>query len=659
MADKGGSILIVTPLLMDQITDQKINDTSLFTCIGQDPRQEMYNNLLNIWKEGKRKGFVSEREGSEVVGLTKNDNKSTNSHFKPGITYFCPSLKIHKMKEEDIKPGCVPPARLVSCLQEGVTKNSDVFIANKWLKGLESDFCKDLVKDTIDVLKWLDGVDKDCEVNVKTNLKPFTFDFANLYDSLTPELVLEAVTHAIKECRPNWTPAFTRWIIDNITLSMQSAVGVHKDKWYKPINGVATGGSLSVQLANITVYYVLNKVLYSNEKMMQHIQSLIRFIDDGAGLFDGSIRQFDTWKTEFTKALAPYNLIIKPDDWQVGEEPAQMVHFLDVEFAFGFDGGLVTDIHVKETDSRTYLNFNSHHPRYIFSSIVYSQGLRYRRIINRDDILDNRLSELYKFLRLSDYPHNMITNIFKKVKNTPRILQHRQKDTPPEENIVKVISTFGRDNILCDVVKSVTPMLVENKVITKFQHVKRTASSLKGVLSNSKQIALRHRHGPSVACGRNGCKNCELMSGNSVIHASNGERFKSAPGNCLSRNVIYAATCQLCFKNYSGRTTQQQACRNNGHRAKYIRYCKQMASGVKINISDLDDEYSLGIHLHDTHGIKDADGFDKYFKFTILENCNPRDLGKKEHMWIQKLRTVFPFGLNLNSPFGLPLLTEN
>ena len=146
------------------------------------------------------------------------------------------------------------------------------------------------------------------------------------------------------------------------------------------------------------------------------------------------------------------------------------------------------DIHIKETDSRTYLNFHSHHPRYIFSSIIYSQALRYRRIINKDDILDNRLSELYKFFRLSDYPHKMITNIFEKVKNTPQVLQHQTKTQDQDERIVKVISTYGRDNILCDIVKSVTPMLVENKAITKFQFIKKTASSLKGVLSNSKQI---------------------------------------------------------------------------------------------------------------------------------------------------------------------------
>ena len=148
------------------------------------------------------------------------------------------------------------------------------------------------------------------------------------------------------------------------------------------------------------------------------------------------------------------------------------------------------------------------------------------------------------------------------------------------------------------------------------------------------------------------------MTGKDHIISSAGKKFRTASGDCMSRNIIYAGTCLLCLKNYTGKTTQHHANRNNGHRAKYIRYGKQLASGVVMNLNNLDDEYSLGIHLHDVHNISDADGFDKYYRFTILEHCNPRDIGKKEHIWIQKLRTLYPHGLNRNSPFGLPLLTN-
>ena len=130
---------------------------------------------------------------------------------------------------------------------------------------------------------------------------------------------------------------------------------------------------------------------------------------------------------------------------------------------------------------------------------------------------------------------------------------------------MKVISTYGKDDVLCDITKSIAPMLVENKIMDRFQYIKKTASSLKSTLSNSKQIALRNRHGYSEACGRGGgCKNCKLMTGNNFIRARNGKKVNTAPGNCLSRNIVYAATCLLCNKNYTGRSIQQHARRNNG-----------------------------------------------------------------------------------------------
>ena len=638
--------------------DEKVNNTSLFSCLTHDPRQELYNDMINIWKEGKANRFVTEKECSEVVGITENNNKSTSSIFKPGTTYFCPSLKIHKLQEKDITPGCKPPARIVSCLQEGVTKYSDVFLANKWLKELESDYCKDLVKDTIDTLKWLDDVNTSCSREFKLNLKPFTFDFESLYDSLSPELVIKSLRHAINKCRHNWSPDFTEWLLSNVSLSMKSAIGTHKGKWFKPKKGIPTGGSLSVQIANIAVYYVLFDTLYSKTNLMQHIFAIRRFIDDGTGLFNGSLRQFTVWKNEFTKALRSYNLNIKPEDWQIGTEPGRLVHFLDISFGFDFDGELSTDIYIKETDSRSYLNFKSCHPRFIFSSVIYSQALRYRRIIINQDLLNIRLMELYRNFRLSDYPHTMINNILEKVKELPRTLTHNQQTEQTNEKVVRLISTYGQNHLLHQLEKTITPTLVEANIITKFEHVNKTAPSLKSMLSNSKFISLKNKYGNSIPCNRNNCKNCKMMSGKCYIRNSSNKKFKTAPGNCTSRNIIYAGTCSICNKNYVGRSTQMHASRNNGHRAKFVRYAKQLENGVKVDLNDLDDDYSLGIHLHEAHNITCQDGFNDNYKFTILENCNPRDLCKKEHLWIQKMRSLIPHGLNRNSPYGLPLLMD-
>ena len=56
-------------------------------------------------------------------------------------------LKIHKLKKEEVTVGANPPARLVTALQDGVTKRSDVFMAKAFIQNLERYFCTDLLKD--------------------------------------------------------------------------------------------------------------------------------------------------------------------------------------------------------------------------------------------------------------------------------------------------------------------------------------------------------------------------------------------------------------------------------------------------------------------------------------------------------------------------------
>ena len=74
-----------------------------------------------------------------------------------------------------------------------------------------------------------------------------------------------------------------------------------------------------------------------------------------------------------------------------------------------------------------------------------------------------------------------------------------------------------------------------------------------------------------------------------------------------------------------------------------------------MNITEK-DKYSLATHLHIEHGIIGPRALDDYYVFTILEKCTPKSLDVKEHLWIQKLRTITPHGINLNSPLGFPLL---
>ena len=272
-------------------------------------------------------------------------------------------MKIHKLPKQDLIPGAEPPIRLITALQEGVTKRSDVFISEKFLRPLELDFCKNLLRDTNDTLLWLDNLDSELDNNIKRGIRCYSFDFKALYDSLSPELVLEALSYAMDECRPEWSNDLKNWILDLTELSLESSVGVYEDTWYIQRNGVPTGGTPCVQLANISVYYVFSKtVLYNNPGLMKHIVAIKRFIHDGSGAFSGTKRMFAEWINKVNQLIKPYGLNI--DESSI-EDPGQYVSFLDIKFCFDQEGALQTVLHVKETDSRSYLFYGSAHPNHI------------------------------------------------------------------------------------------------------------------------------------------------------------------------------------------------------------------------------------------------------------------------------------------------------
>ena len=113
--------------------------------------------------------------------------------------------------------------------------------------------------------------------------------------------------------------------------------------------------------------------------------------------------------------------------------------------------------------------------------------------------------------------------------------------------------------------------------------------------------------------------------------------------------------CKCCNKYYVGKTTQQTHSRMNQHRSCFMNYSKKLGK-VKISQKD-EDNYALGIHLYNEHNLTSKDQFDKALDLYILEVSQPRIIDVREHMWIHRLKSLTPVGLNLAPTFGIPLLS--
>ena len=487
----------------------------------------------------------------------------------------------------------------------------------------------------------------------KKNVTPFTFDFESLYDSLDPELVKTALRAAMNSCRSHWPAELKDWILQLVQLSISASIGEFHGKFYKQRSGLPTGGSLIVEIANITVYYVLKEVLYDNPDLMKDVLAIKRYIDDGVGVHTMTERSFGIWKNKISAEVYRFGrLTIKESDWSTPEVRWGPVNFLDIKFWFDRDQNLQTDLYKKPTDARHYLSFNSCHPDFIFSGTVYSQGVRLRRIINNHERLCIRLEELSNDFIKCNYPKKLIEDIFDKVKKMERVLAKKEKKEEQDDNSVMVVSTYGRDSKL---VKTLTQIEKQSKSI-KFRYAKKTAASLNNMLVKSKEASLGKPKGKTMPCktgkgrGRGkACMTCSMVSKKDYVVGPNKKRISTAKSCCKTRCVIYHASCHHCDKCYVGKTTQPLNNRVNGHRGKYYE-CLGF-NGDRLDL-DADDDYALGLHLYLQHGLRDREGFNDGYEFTVLERCNPRNIDLKEHLWIQRLKCIKPYGLNSHDPFG-------
>ena len=142
-----------------------------------------------------------------------------------------------------------------------------------------------------------------------------------------------------------------------------------------------------------------------------------------------------------------------------------------------------------------------------------------------------------------------------------------------------------------------------------------------------------------------------MVSKKDFVTDPNGKKISTAVGQCNTRCLIYHASCGYCVKCYTGKTTQPLNGRVSGHRGKFYD-CLQY-NGDRLDL-DVDDDHALGLHLYLQHGVRNPTGFNESYSFTVLERCNPRNIDLKEHLWIQRLKTVKPYGLNSHDPFGFP-----
>ena len=357
----------------------------------------------------------------------------------------------------------------------------------------------------------------------------------------------------------------------------------YRGTWYCSTLGIPTGGPESGSIANIVVFFVMEKklLIHPEIKYLNKISNRRRFLDDVWFGWLGTSRQFSSFKAALNRIGSSYGITFKGG---VGSD----VDFLDVSITLKQNGRFETRLFVKPTDATRYLHRRSDHGSHTFRSTPFSQFRRAVVICSNDD--DRHQSILYMEKKFVDsgYKQTEIDTAKEKALCLNRMELLRTSNSlgdPPSQHKHQLTFVINRDSYMC---KNIKRILNENKhdietllggptcLIVAERRNTNIAQMLFAKSSFSRNIIPISKD--QKCYGKNGCMTCGMMNLKKNItlwkdHPVNSTQIKlDFRCNCQTENVIYLYICKLCTSNnsfYVGQTVNSTRGRANGHRANF------------------------------------------------------------------------------------------
>ena len=135
----------------------------------------------------------------------------------------------------------------------------------------------------------------------------------------------------------------------------------------------------------------------------------LRYIDDIFFIWNESEAKLD----EFSENLNNFHPYLK----FTSEKSKKSVNFLDVKVSL-IDQNLSTDFFCKPFNCHQFLDFNSAHPIHVKKSIVFSRGLRIKRLCSSNVAFENYLESLKGWFQNRRYSKTLVDNQLKRVLET-------------------------------------------------------------------------------------------------------------------------------------------------------------------------------------------------------------------------------------------------
>ena len=395
---------------------------------------------------------------------------------------------------------------------------------------------------------------------VNRNCNLISCDIISLYTSIPTDLGLKALKFWIEKFRHTINTRFsTQFILELSEFVLSNNYFIFNNEMYYQITGVSMGTIFAPPYACLTVGFLEETELFPKLLPSKYdpvtcefiIENFFRFMDDGNTLLPKDIIE-----DEFLHLLNSMHpniqfTIGKPDIIRENGICIQKLVFLSLILHLDSNGNTWTNVFYKETNTHEYLRYDSHHPEHVKKNIPYVLAKRIIVFTSKDDVMNQNLIDLKKWLIKCGYPTKVIEQ---GVKNA---LLQGPAPKKTDAKIIPLISTFS-SNLENKLVIEVTKQLIKNskneRINQAFKEIQliqafRQPKNLLRTLTNS-SFNLQNNNPGTYKCIDKRCKICKLYlrEGNTFLMSNGKEWHVKCFSNCNSHNVIYYLVCAFCEK---------------------------------------------------------------------------------------------------------------
>ena len=561
-ADKGGAVTVQDKDNYTAEAQRQLSDDKFYTPLTSDPTtnfikeaEDLLTSLTAISKTDSRDLLPADPRPSRLYLLPKIHKLQSKvaSHLEQPEDELSTDQVIDVCRSENI----IPPGRPIISNCGSLTELMSAFVDKTLQKYLP--MIPSYVRDTTDFLNKIKIINE----KPPSSFTLVTMDVTSLYTNICHEDGINATKEFL--LKQNVDASFVTDLTRLTEFILKHNYFTFDEKMYLQTNGTAMGTKMAPSYANIFMCVLEESFLSICEKKPL---LYLRYIDDIFMIWTDSDESLMEFVSDFGKVNRSIKFTMKKSQTEID--------FLDVKLKVVDGNKISTTIYHKPTDKHTYLRNESFHPTHCRKAVVYSQFLRYRRIISDNEEFEKQAIKLGGFFLQRGYPIRVIKTSLEKArsKNRDKLLtnnRHSQENAKPSDRI-PLVTTYhpSTKSLIKTIYKDWEQLSTEKSLPSTFSNhpinAQKQPPNLRNILVKS-SLAKKPIQKGNLPCNKPRCQICKHMLTTTTMRLSPSFTISPPRASCDTENVVYCIKCSKCpTVNYIGETGTKFRLRFNNHK---------------------------------------------------------------------------------------------